>query len=57
MLKKNKEIKIKKTKQGKKAIICNLEKMNLQIYNQWGEKIYDSAGLTIGGIALLHIRS
>jgi hypothetical protein len=56
MIRKSKELRIRKTKQGNKAIICNLEKMNLQIYNQWGEKVYDSNGLTIGGIALLHVR-
>jgi hypothetical protein len=56
-MKKNKEIQIKKTREGKKAIICNLEKMSLQIYNQWGEKVYDSSGLSIGGIALLKVRS
>ncbi len=33
-MKKIKDIQIKKTKQGKKAILCNLEKMQLQIYNE-----------------------
>jgi hypothetical protein len=56
MIKKNKDIRIRTTKQGKKAIICNLEKTNLQIYNQWGEKVYDSTGLTTGGIALLQVK-
>lgn len=52
-MKNTKDISIRKNNQGKKTIICNLEKTNLQIFNQWGEKIYDSAGLTIGGIALI----
>ncbi len=55
-MKSNKEIIIKKNKSGKKAIIANLEKMSLQIYNQWGEKVYDSSALAVGGIALLKVR-
>ena len=56
-MKRNKEIEVKKTRQGKKAIICNLEKMHLLIYNEWGEKVYDSRGLISGGIALLTRRA
>ena len=55
-MKKSKEIQIKKTRQGKKAIFCNLEKMHLQIYNEWGQCIFESSALTSGGIALLIVK-
>lgn len=55
-MKTKKDIQIKKTRQGKKAILCNLEKMHLQIYNEWGQRIFESSALTSGGIALLIVK-
>jgi len=52
-MKKSKDIQVKKTKQGKKALICNLEKTHLQIFDVWGQRIFESSGLTSGGVALL----
>ena len=55
-MKKSKDLQIKKTRQGKKAIVCNLESAHLQIYNAWGQRIFESSGLTSGGIALLILK-
>ena len=55
-MKNNKAIQVKRTKQGKKTILFNLEKMQLQIYNQWGEKIFDSSASAAEGIALVRQR-
>jgi len=54
-MKLNKENPIKKLKKSKNTMLCNLEKINLQIYNQWGHKVFESSGLSEGGIALLTI--
>jgi len=55
-MKNNKAVQVKRTKQGKKAILFNLEKMHLLIYDQWGEKIHGSSASGVEGIALLRQR-
>ena len=52
-MKRSKDIQVKKTRQGKKALVCNLEKAHVQIYNAWGQRIFESSGLASGGVALL----
>jgi|GEM_PF-2890082 len=52
-MKKSKDIQVKKTRQGKKALVCNLEKAHIEIYNAWGQRIFESSLLSTGGVALL----
>lgn len=55
-MKKSRDIQIKKTRNGEKAILCNLEKTQLQIFNEYGQRIFESSVLTRGGIALLILK-